>query len=131
MNPPLASINRVLLVEDQAIIAMDVEYMLTDCGVASVDTAASVDEALVLMEAARPDAAVLDLNLGGHTSLPVAERLKMAGIPFVFATGYGDNSMVPAEFASIPVLSKPYDAEKLARSLRLAMTLLRDQADNR
>jgi CheY-like chemotaxis protein len=124
MNSALPSINRVLLVEDQAIIALDVEYMLTDCGVSTVDTAANVAEAFAFLKAVQPDAAVLDLNLGGSTSLPIAEVLLPKGIPFVFSTGYCDNSMVPAEFAHVPIVTKPYDAERLARALLNALDLL-------
>ena len=68
--------------------------------------------------------AILDINLGRDTSVPVAEELVRRGIPFVFATGYDDRSVVPDELLSIPVVRKPYDASALVKALsdRLAAT---------
>lgn len=113
--------SRILIVEDQLIIAMDVEFMLSDHGVAATDTATSSTEAFEVLATTRPDAAVLDFNLGSETSLPIADHLLANGIPFVFATGYGDNSMIPDKFAEIPIVSKPYDANRLVTTLSSAI----------
>ena len=95
--------------------------MLGDNGVATVDTATTVAEALSIIAKARPDAAVLDYSLGSGTSLPVAELLLRESIPFIFATGYGDNSMIPAAFSHVRVIGKPYDANALSTSLCAAI----------
>jgi light-regulated signal transduction histidine kinase (bacteriophytochrome)/CheY-like chemotaxis protein len=111
---------KILLVEDQLVIAMDAEMMLAGKGASAIETAASPAEALRKLSHFTPDAAVLDVNLGTETSLPVAEELARRNIPFVFATGYGDNIMVPQSF-SAPTIRKPYDEAALARALNAAM----------
>lgn len=104
---------KVLLVEDQMIIAMDVESMLAENGFGSVTTATSASEALDRLAGFDPDIAVLDVNLGDETSAPVAVELTRRGIPFVFATGYGDRSMIPSDFSDITVVRKPYEGDAL------------------
>jgi light-regulated signal transduction histidine kinase (bacteriophytochrome)/CheY-like chemotaxis protein len=115
---------QVLLVEDQVLIAMDAEMMLADAGIETVVTASSSGDALNRLKSFTPSIAVLDINLGRDTSVPVAEELVRRGIPFVFATGYDDRSLVPDELLSVPVVRKPYDASALVRALadRLAVT---------
>lgn len=113
----LAQSTRVLLVEDHMLIAMDVEASLEDHGLSSVVTTASAAEALEKLRAAVPDVAVLDVNLGEETSIPVAEELTRRGIPFVFATGYGDGSMIPQDFSAVPVVRKPYEVDALIAAM--------------
>lgn len=108
---------KVLLVEDQVLIAMDAEMMLTDGGITTISTANSAASALEQLKTFTPDIALLDINLGSGTSLPVAEELKRRGIPFVFATGYDDRTALPSELLSIPVVRKPYDADQLLKIL--------------
>ena len=96
----------VLILEDEPIIAMGLEDMLLDTG-AEVVVSASVPQALTALEKARVDCAVLDVNLHGAKSYPVAARLNELRVPFIFATGYGDAEH-PAEFADWPTLTKPY-----------------------
>jgi light-regulated signal transduction histidine kinase (bacteriophytochrome) len=110
----------ILLVEDQLVIAMDAEMMLAGKGANTIETAASPAEALRKLTSFSPDAAVLDVNLGTETSLSVAEELARRNIPFVFATGYGDNIMVPQSF-SAPTIRKPYDEQTLSRALNAAL----------
>jgi len=107
---------RVLVVEDEALVAMLLEDGLCDAGAKVIGPAASVQEALRLIEVASGDggldAAVLDLNLAGEKVAPVADRLAALGVPFVFSTGYGeacDRSGYPA----VPVLAKPFGLERL------------------
>ena len=83
---------RVLVVEDNMIIAMDMEAMLLNLGAREVETASCVADALSSVAAKRPDFAVLDVNLGPETSFPVADRLRELSIPFVFGTGYGEDA---------------------------------------
>ncbi|WP_137932930.1 HWE histidine kinase domain-containing protein [Mesorhizobium comanense] len=118
---PFADDLRVLLVEDQMLIAMDAENMLADQGISNVAVAASAADALQKLRAGAPHLAVLDINLGEGTSLPVAEELSRRGIPFVFATGYGDKSLIPSAFADVAVVRKPYNADALRRALTTAL----------
>ena len=111
---------KILLVEDQLVIAMDAELMLAAKGASTIETAASPSEALQKLNHFTPDAAVLDVNLGTTTSIKVAEELSRRQIPFIFATGYGDNVMVPQSFQA-PTIRKPYDEISLARALNLAI----------
>jgi len=108
----------LLLVEDQMLIAMDVESMLADNGITKVVTAASSADALRRLKDYSPDIAVLDINLGMTTSAPVAEELMRRNIPFVFATGYGDRSMIPEACRDVPVLPKPYEADALMAAIQ-------------
>ena len=108
---------RVLLVEDSLIIAMDAEDILLKLGADSVATASSVPQALAELREGAPTAAILDINLGSETSLPIADRLHALGIPFLFATGYGEQAQLPAIHANVPVLQKPYTIEGVAKAL--------------
>ena len=107
---------RVLVVEDEALVAMLVEDALLDAGAAVLGPAATVSEALLLLGKENPDVAVLDLNLAGETSTPVADVLAQRGVPFVVATGYGAEGLPPSH-AHVPVLAKPYDPDDLTAAL--------------
>jgi light-regulated signal transduction histidine kinase (bacteriophytochrome)/CheY-like chemotaxis protein len=115
-TPVLADLE-FLLVEDQMLIAADVEAMLADHGVYRVTTTPSVADALRRLKDFTPDVAILDVNLGSATSLPIAEELLRRQVPFVFATGYSDRSIIPASF-SAPVVRKPYEAGALIAAVR-------------
>ncbi|WP_105382293.1 HWE histidine kinase domain-containing protein [Neorhizobium alkalisoli] len=101
-----------LLVEDQMLIAADVEAMLADYGIAKVTTTPSAADAFRKLKDFTPDVAILDVNLGSDTSLPIAEELMRRDVPFIFATGYSDRSIIPSSF-SAPVVRKPYEAAAL------------------
>ncbi len=108
---------RVLIVEDQMLIAMHLEQILLGAGVKEIITTASVAEALHSLRNDQPDVAILDVNLGGETSEALAQDLKRRSIPFMFATGYGDN-MIPAhKFPRTPVVQKPYEAATIIAHL--------------
>lgn len=123
----LAADLKVMLVEDQMLIALDVEGMLADHGVAAVMTSPSAADALSRLVTYRPDVAILDVNLGAGTSLAVARELVLRNIPFLFATGYGNSEMIPPDFSSVPVIRKPYDG----RSLIATIAGLLERRDNR
>jgi light-regulated signal transduction histidine kinase (bacteriophytochrome)/CheY-like chemotaxis protein len=106
-----------LIVEDNLIIAMAAEVILLDLGARHVDTAASVDQALRSIERTRPGFALLDLNLGNESSIKVAQKLKEIGVPFIFATGYGERAPIPAELSAAPVVQKPYTLEVVENAL--------------
>jgi len=107
-----ATERRILVVEDEALVAMLVEDALLDAGFVVIGPARTVSQALEMLKADPPDAAVLDLNLGGENSLSVAEALTARGIPFLVATGYGAAGL-PPHMRHIPVLPKPYDPADL------------------
>ena len=108
---------RVLVVEDEALIALDIEIMLQSLGCVVVGPAATVAEALrVLVAEDAPDAAILDVNLGHEQVFPVADRLVECQVPFVFLTGYSPD-ILPSRHRARPVESKPCRAEALARLL--------------
>ena len=106
-----------LLVEDNLIIAMDSEHFLMELGAQKVLTASTVRQALEFVTEESPDYAVLDVNLGTETSIQVAQDLAARGIPFAFATGYGEASGLLEQFTDAPVLTKPYDKRALEGAL--------------
>ena len=113
---------RVLVVEDEAMIAMMIEDMLGDLGFTVVAIASRLDEAVEKASSLAFDVALLDVNLHGHPSLPVAETLSRRRIPFVFATGYRD-TFLPDPLRSAPVLAKPFQRDDLRRALLEAIDL--------
>jgi CheY-like chemotaxis protein len=106
--PQAAVPQRVLLVEDNLIIALDTEDTLRTLGVAHVDTAVSVQTALELLTSSNPDFAILDVSLGPENSFSIAQALAERGVPFAFATGYGERFAFPEPFRDTPMLLKPY-----------------------
>jgi CheY-like chemotaxis protein len=100
------------VVEDEAIIAFMIEDMLGELGFAEVVHAPSIPTALVALETARPHVAILDVNVGGTPSYPVAEKLQARGVPFAFASGYGRSGLA-AEWANTTVIQKPFDLVRL------------------
>ncbi len=111
---------RVLLVEDESVIAMLTESMLAEMGCNQIRIAGSVPQALAFIDEAPPDLAVLDVNLRGELVLPVAEKLANAGIPFAFATGYG-RSEVLSKWQGYPIVQKPFDMLDLENALKTAL----------
>jgi len=111
---------RVLVVEDEVLVAMSVEDMLADLGCAVAGSACSLTEALVKVQAGGFDLALLDVNLRGEKVFPVADALSNQGIPFAFASGYGAAD-VPEPFRSRPVVSKPFLIEELSAALSSAL----------
>jgi light-regulated signal transduction histidine kinase (bacteriophytochrome)/CheY-like chemotaxis protein len=119
----------VLLVEDSLIIALDAEDIIGRLGAETVSTAATVEAAFDSIDAARPTVAMLDINLGDRTSYPIADRLAELGVPFLFATGYGDQAQLPPAHADRTVVQKPYTLENLARAIGSLAGIRRDQRD--
>jgi CheY-like chemotaxis protein len=107
---------RVLVVEDEMMVSMLIEDMLTDLGCTVVGPAARLDEAIDLAMASDLDCAVLDVNLGGQPIFPLADLLRERGKPFAFATGYGDAGVREVDRGT-PVLQKPFREGDLARVL--------------
>lgn len=111
---------RVLVVEDESMIRMLLEGMLTDLGHTVAAEAGGIDEAVALAKKETFDVAVLDVNLNGHPVTPVVEILVERGVPFIFASGYGQRG-VPEAYRAIPTLQKPFQADALARAIETAI----------
>jgi len=110
---------RVLIVEDELMIRMLLEGMLEDLGHTVAGQAGTIEEALTLAKQAEFDVALLDVNLNGKPITPVVAILAERGLPFVFASGYGQRG-VPEEYRDSPALQKPFQAEALAAALQAA-----------
>lgn len=107
----------VLYLEDEVLIAMDGEQMLTDIGFRNVISAFTLDRAEDALANGEFDVAILDVHLGKNTtSLDFARTLKTQGVPFLFVTGYNKHEL-PDDLAAIPVLEKPLTDQKLAEAL--------------
>lgn len=105
----------VLVVEDSAIIAMDLEFSLEDLGAARVTLAAEPASALAVIDAEGVDLALVDVFLDKEDGLVVAERLADLAIPFALMTGLGGTPELQARFPGAPILAKPFSAEELAK----------------
>ena len=115
MDSPLAS-RRVLVVEDEFMVAWNLEDMLADLGCVVVGPAAGIDQALAMIGAEAIDAALLDVNLEGRPSYPVADALAVRGVPFAFSTGYESESLRKG-YRTIPSLRKPFSRSDVATLL--------------
>lgn len=113
-----AAPKRILVVEDEMMVAMLVEDMLTDLGHTVVALASRMDRAVEYAERGEFDLAILDLNLNGEKSYPVAEALRARKVPFLFATGYGEG-VLPEIFRDVPTLQKPFVSGQLQYALDL------------
>lgn len=113
---------RVLVVEDESLVAMLLETILEDMGCTPVGPAATVDEGLAMAESETLDAALLDVNVAGRQIFPVAETLRARGVPFVFSTGYGEGGL-PDEWRGQATLQKPFTESAVREALMKAMGL--------
>jgi DNA-binding NtrC family response regulator len=116
-GPTLARPTDVLIVEDNYIIALDTEDMLQELGIETVRTANSISQALAMIADRTPNYAFVDVNLGDEKSFAVAEKLHELGVPFAFATGYGNSDDFPPHFATMPIVAKPYSIARLRFAL--------------
>lgn len=114
----------ILVLEDEPIIGLALEDMLTGEG-AFVLLASGMEEARQLVASRRIDSAILDVNVHGVQSYPVALLLAERNVPFIFATGYGDRSH-PPEFAGVPTIAKPYSLG----DIQLAMAIVGSRGGN-
>jgi len=113
----------VLVVEDEFLIAMELELLLQQHGWQVLGPAATVAGALRLLASARPDVALLDVNLRGEMVTPVAEELRAQGVPFVLASAYDHHGVASvAILAAAPNVGKPTDEQRLLATLAHAMT---------
>lgn len=119
MNAALAGL-RVLVVEDEAMVAMLVEDLLTDLGCVVVDVAGTLEQGLAAA-VKTIDGAILDINLGGAKVFPIADVLSARGVKFLFASGYGSGA-AEGHYAGHPVLPKPFRRDALETMLVAALT---------
>jgi len=111
---------RFLIVEDEALVSMLIEDALAELGHEVTAVASRLQEACELARSEHFDMAILDVNLDGRPSFPVAEILDERGVPFVFATGYGARGL-DGKFSEVPTLAKPFiesDIEKLINAVK-------------
>ena len=113
---------RVLLVEDDGLVAMLVEDMLDELGFAFAGNPGSVAEGLAAVAAGGFDAAILDINLGGERVFPVADALIAAGLPFLFSSGYGAAD-IPEAYRRWPIAAKPFRLDDLETALTSALAM--------
>ena len=115
---PATQAKRVLVVEDEVMIRMMLEDMLGELGYTVAAEAARIEEALEATKNTDFDVAILDANLKGEPTLPVADALVARGTPFVFATGYGE---LPEPYRERPTLKKPFQMDGLKQMLQSAL----------
>jgi CheY-like chemotaxis protein len=118
-GPGLAG-RRVLVVEDESMVTMLLQDFLEDMGCEVVGVASRLKEALEKIDSLTFDVAILDVNLNGQQTLPVAQALLTGGRAIVFATGYAATT-VPPEFRAVPILQKPFQQQDLERAMRAAL----------
>jgi CheY-like chemotaxis protein len=112
---------RVLIVEDESLVAMLLETILEDMGCQPVGPAANIDDGLALASGEEAlDAALLDVNVGGRQVFPVAEALRARGVPFIFSTGYGEGGL-PDEWRGQATLQKPFTEAAVRDALMKAV----------
>ena len=112
---------RVLVVEDESLVAMLLETILEDMGCTPVGPASNIDDgAAMARDTTELDAALLDVNVAGRQVFPVAEALKARGVPFVFSTGYGEGGL-PDEWRGNPTIQKPFTEAAVRDALMKAM----------
>ena len=111
---------RVVVVEDETLLAMLLEDMLAELGCEVLWTAHRVGRALDLVAQSEPDAAVLDVNIAGDEVYPVAHALAARNIPFIFATGYGARGL-DESWRGRPIVQKPFQMEHLSHGLLTAL----------
>jgi CheY-like chemotaxis protein len=111
---------QILVVEDESMVAMMIEDMLEDLGHKVIATSGRMPDARKLVSNASADLAILDVNLNGEETYPLADSLAARAIPFIFATGYG-SSGIKAEWSGVPVLQKPFQSRELAEAINRAV----------
>jgi DNA-binding response OmpR family regulator len=103
---------RVMVLEDEPILGFALEDMLETIGGWEVSLIARLEEAEVYLDGTSPDLAILDVNIHGRLSYGIADRLQGAGIPYFFATGYGDRTH-PQAHQAVPTVTKPYTMDDI------------------
>ena len=111
---------RVLVVEDEFLVALELETMLRGLGAEVIGPLGGLDRAVACARQEALDLALLDVNVGGRLVTPVAEALAARAIPFVFCTGYGAASL-PGRYVAVPIVMKPCQLHELTHALLSAL----------
>ncbi|CAN5159688.1 response regulator [soil metagenome] len=122
MKLPLSN-RRILIVEDESLVAMLLETILEDMGCTTVGPISNIEDALALLasdEADTLDGALLDVNVAGREVFPVADLLKAKGVPFVFSTGYGQGGL-PDQWRTHATIQKPFTEAAVQQALMTAL----------
>ena len=114
---------RVLIVEDDFLLAMELEALVEGGGGTVIGSVSSVQQALIKLDHELPDVALLDVNLKGERATPVAGALQARGVPFVVITGYSNQQLTEPELRAAPRLEKPVNAGDLRHALLRALAL--------
>jgi DNA-binding response OmpR family regulator len=117
---------KILVVEDNYLLAEVVCDFVIDCGMHPIGPATSLDRGLAYAEETPLDGAILDINLGGRLSFPICSVLLRRNIPFCFLTACGDLSLVPQQFRGVPLVLKPFEPDEMRDAIE---TMLRGQLD--
>ena len=112
----MATLNRILLVEDESLVLMLLEDMLADLGFTVCASAMELERALYLAEHESYDLALIDLNLNGSYTFPVADVVRGRGLPLIFSTGYWEGN-INRSYADVPILNKPFNEASLKMAL--------------
>lgn len=110
----------IFIVEDESLVAILIEDLLEDLGCKVAGVASRLEEAVEKLSALSFDAAIIDINLNGNQTYPLAELLREKGRPFVFSTGYG-TATLPKGMNGVPLISKPFDLHDLEKALTSAL----------
>jgi CheY-like chemotaxis protein len=112
---------RVLIAEDELLVAMELERLLREAGCTVLGPVPTVDRALALIRADPPEIALLDVNLGGRRVTPVAEALAARGLPFILVTSYAPGTLGAPILDGVPMVGKPFTRQALVRALSAAL----------
>jgi DNA-binding response OmpR family regulator len=113
---------QILIVEDEILIAMDLEDMVAEMGGRAIASAHNIQTAMKMAETIEADAAILDVDVAGQLVFPVADILAARGIPFLFNTGHSAEHVLRARYASAPICRKPTLPRQLKKALQALLT---------
>src|SRR5919106_3323736 len=113
---------RILIVEDEFLLAMELETLLQQRGCMVLGPVASVGQALTMLDGEQPDIALLDVNLKGERATPVAAALHARGVPFILITGYSVPQLSEPELRDAPRIDKPVNCRLLKRAVATALS---------
>jgi DNA-binding NtrC family response regulator len=117
MEKPKLTMARVLIVEDEPLIALEMETSLSEAGHEIAGSAASIEKALAILDDHSCDVVILDSNLQGERPEPIATALRRSGTPFIVVSGYGRTSL-PECIRDAPFVPKPFESEALVRAVK-------------
>jgi DNA-binding NarL/FixJ family response regulator len=126
-RPPLRGI-RILLVQDEALVAWEAAERIRTWGAEIIGPTSSVAQACALADSDAPDAALLSVNVRQESIRPLVEKLRLGGVPFVFATGYSQHTLSSDEYADCTFIGRPFETATFLQALATAFAKARDHA---